>query len=374
MNNTTIGILIGIALFGVVAVIVFQDEGPPRVDFHEIISDEEEVAATSSEESEEVTQEAEAGTVDTSTDAADETGVEPEMTEETVSSGDVEEDTTTEEGAGQSEEVEGVVATTTEEEVINEEQGSEEQTATSTSETTSATTTDEAEENEGGVAAPSDLMMHIPFDETGGSIASDISGHGNFGTLLSVDTEIAWNGGAVDGALFLDGQNDHVAISHSETLNLGAQTQSYSISFWFRSTNDPGGEREIIGKGGRSGSSPFDIRINSEGEVSFRVSDGFAASTLRTDVSIVNGSWNHVVALRDVNSDRLRLYINGIVRGGITFDQTNESLRNALPVYINRYELAGNAYAHHNFGIDDLYIYNRKLETNEITELFKARQ
>jgi len=39
MNNTTIGIIIGIILFGVIAVIVFQDEGPPRIDFNEVISD-----------------------------------------------------------------------------------------------------------------------------------------------------------------------------------------------------------------------------------------------------------------------------------------------------------------------------------------------
>jgi len=351
MNNTVIAILLGLGLFGLVSIIVFQDEGPPRMEFKEIVStkiDERENGDSKTKST--TTKETEAQSKEEATNTP------PSVPEETVSEGGAEE--TLEPIEEKTEETPVPDEETIAEPVVEEEV---------------ATTTEEVVEEavEEAQPAPSDLVAHIKFDETDGVIANDSSGHGNFGTLLNMDTVISWSVGQIDGGLFLDGLNDYVAFSHSETLNLGAPSQSYTIAFWFRSIDDPGAELQIIGKGGRSGPSPFMVRINKNGEPSFRISDGFSATTIQLGNSIVTSSWKYVVAVRDAKTSRLRMYIDGNELGSLVFDTTTKTLQNTSPIYIGRHESASNAFQFYSFSIDNLKIYNRALTTEEIENEFK---
>lgn len=231
----------------------------------------------------------------------------------------------------------------------------------------------EVEEEEEIVVVPvqSDLVGHWTFNDGLGLVATDVSGNNNIANLMHFDPVTSWITGQIDGALKFDGIDDYATIQHSDTLNLGMVDQSYTISFWYMNINKPKGERQIIGKGARSGASPFIIRINKSGYPSLRISDGLQAPTIIFKQSIAStGRWHHVVAVRNAAQDNIRLYVDGKEDGLPVPDTTNGSLENDLNIIIDRYEGSGSSLFYNAFSIDDVQIYNRAFSSTEINDLF----
>lgn len=73
---------------------------------------------------------------------------------------------------------------------------------------------------------PNGLAGFWSLNETSGTVASDGSGRGHHGALTNMNGN-EWTGGAMGGALQLDGVNDHVAIG-----DIG--TGIKSLSFWMK--------------------------------------------------------------------------------------------------------------------------------------------
>ena len=84
------------------------------------------------------------------------------------------------------------------------------------------------------------LVLYLPFDEGTGTIAYDLSGYGNNGTLYSSTTICSnpptsgcptWTDGKVGKALSFDGVDDNLIIPHSTTLNV---TSTITIMAWIK--------------------------------------------------------------------------------------------------------------------------------------------
>ena len=90
--------------------------------------------------------------------------------------------------------------------------------------------------------------------------------------------------------------------------------------------------------------------------------------------SIVSATWNHVVILIDftqaTNTTKVNVYLNNILQS-LTFQQFNNLIGTATSTYIGRRNTDFNTYGNYYNGLlDDIRIYNRVIDQNEIKYLF----
>jgi membrane-associated phospholipid phosphatase len=146
------------------------------------------------------------------------------------------------------------------------------------------------------------LVAAYTFDEGEGSIAKDISGNGNNGTLRN----ITWvHDGKFGGALQFNGKSSRVEIRDSPSLHLsGAMT----LEAWVYPTQEASGWQDIIYKevdvyfleaGSNQGRPAFSVRTR----------DSTAPTTYASSKLPLN-TWTHVAGTYD--GTYLRLYLNGM--------------------------------------------------------------
>jgi len=160
-------------------------------------------------------------------------------------------------------------------------------------------------EREGG------LVLHYGFDEGSGLVARDQSGNGLHGKIISAKY-VRREGGY---ALELD-HSGCVQAPKSAILDaFGKPGQSYSIEFCFKS---PGSrDQSLTEKWPRSSVGyPWAIRgPYPDGAVKFCVYDARenrACQATYTHPATRYNQWHHLAAVRDVESKRLLLYIDGV--------------------------------------------------------------
>jgi type II secretory pathway pseudopilin PulG len=214
------------------------------------------------------------------------------------------------------------------------------------------------------------LVARWKLDETSGLNADDSSGNGNDGTLRNMVGNEWITDGAVDGALNFDGNNDYVAIQ-----NLYYEGSGYpevTVAAWIR-TNDGSDQiiasfdrneywrLEINGNGGGTGQMGWDVRT-STGQVDY-------GSTTTID----DGQWHHVVGVFD--NGTLTIYIDGnpetSASGGSTFGRGVNTRYGFLGVGSEATYFDGSRGPNNYFNgdMDDVRIYDRALDANEIAQL-----
>jgi len=150
------------------------------------------------------------------------------------------------------------------------------------------------------------------FNESGGNIVYDLSGHGNHGTLGSgtVDYCPAWSIGKFGSALRFDGSNDYVNCGNDDSVKPNHITISVWLKFDFVSyVND-----RVVSKWWDGTSRSYEIYIatsESESSVYFFIStDGNSPSSdCHYSFTPYHGLWTHVAATYDGSIQRL--YFNG---------------------------------------------------------------
>lgn len=196
------------------------------------------------------------------------------------------------------------------------------------------------------------------LDETGGTTAADSSGNGNNGTLVNMDPATDWVGGRIGGALEFDGYNDYVDCGNNESLDI---TGAITLAVWVK-TNDAGNSQYnyFVGKGDTS----YAIQHQSSNQIEFFIYD--SSSWYNTWYPIntsFNGTWHHLAGTYD--GSILRLYVDGIEQDTKAHIGSIEST--AYNVYIGENSQEHNCY--YNGDIDDVRIYDRALDANEIVQL-----
>lgn len=224
-----------------------------------------------------------------------------------------------------------------------------------------------------------DLIAHWPLDEGTGNILSDVQGNNN-AMLFNTDQE-AWQTLGEEPYLSLDGVDDYGQVSHQEILNFGAN--SFSISFWLKQEVQDKAMRYIIkgthyppGSGKR-----YEVFHHQNNQIRFTIDDDQVKTSLSLpNTDFVTGEWVHVVAVRDVVNQSLKLYANTQLKGAINDNTGNISQQEDLFIGLspdeenNYFEGGINDIRLFNFAIKDSLIqalYSENLPTSNDSELPK---
>ena len=217
-------------------------------------------------------------------------------------------------------------------------------------------------------------VLNLPFTyhmfSSNETYTNDFSGNGNDGVIgyngRGDPLEPQFNRDcAIGGCYTFDGVNDFISVGNASNLNFAAN-ESFSISLWFNSAKFSVGDY-LLDKRGASGPGYF------------LATDSAAASTLNFDVVGASGSpqasktglsanqWYYAVGVRDTASDRIFLYVNGILAEN-TADSTTGHINSTNPVTIgSRTDQSAGFFF--NGSIDEVRIYRRALTSQEVAAL-----
>ncbi|MFH1665856.1 MAG: LamG domain-containing protein [Candidatus Omnitrophota bacterium] len=193
------------------------------------------------------------------------------------------------------------------------------------------------------------LVSYWDFDDGSGSTAADAAG-ANDGTLTNGPT---WTTGKYGGALSFDGVDDYVITP--ATLDYNFQSNPFAVSFWIN-TASAVGVQNVVGYAPNTAVG-WETFIYGTPNTTF-----YAIASFGQNTAVSDGSWHHEVMVYDGTS--ILMYHNGIL------DKTG--------VYPgpNSVEVATSLRMGHNFhvclngAIDEVAIWNRALDANEIASIY----
>ena len=174
-----------------------------------------------------------------------------------------------------------------------------------------------------------ELLLHL--DEGQGSTVYDASGNGLTGSI----TGATWAGGEnkwFRKCLSFDATSENITITDNPVLDF-TESESFSISFWFYPGKTGSGTVALISK--LTGGIGYWVRYNlTDGKVSFKIEDGSLTSTITSDNGLSEGVWHYIVVVRNISTDKLNLYIDGVSAAAGEEDFTTGTLTNAQNLYI----------------------------------------
>ena len=213
-----------------------------------------------------------------------------------------------------------------------------------------------------GTEVTDGLVLNWKMDETGGFVAADSSGNGHDGSLNGFPpAEVEdWTTGRIAGGLDFS-KTAHVEVAGFEELtdttwsvwvNLNSQP---SFGAAISATFDGAAAGHSLGF--HDGATAFNPRVLWNHNAGF-------ASIISPD-PVVIGEWNHLLMTYDSTAGEAALFVNGEEKGRSEVPTSPFSSIN-----LGRREASSNAYI--NAKLDEVRIYNRVLDMDEILELAAA--
>jgi len=212
--------------------------------------------------------------------------------------------------------------------------------------------------------AATGLTAAYNFNEGAGTVANDISGNGNNGTLINNPT---WSTGKNSGGVSLNGTNNHIRIASP---GIFEKQGDFTISFWaypqfFNSLGTTVGTI-ILADSSSPGYVSHLIFKSSWGvnSIEFDTSSSWNISSYQISGSWLPSQWVNVALVFDSQNNLGTFYINGAARASSAISKANFGSTHS------GYELG----VDDNYGltdyflgkIDDFRIYNRALSGPEI--------
>jgi hypothetical protein len=196
-----------------------------------------------------------------------------------------------------------------------------------------------------------------PLDQVNGATTPDASGHGHDATLVNGSTPAA---GHTGNALQFNGANQY--------LDTGAgildTTGNYSVSAWVEIGQPGNGFQTAISQDGDSGHSEFFLQYSGQDHV-FAFS--FAGGRALAPTPPQAGVWYHLVGVRDVQHNQLRLYVDGQLAGTVAYCPGNAATGHTV---IGRGQYNGGPVDFWGGRIDQAHVYDRALSADEIGALY----
>jgi len=200
------------------------------------------------------------------------------------------------------------------------------------------------------------------LDEGSGTTVCDTSGNNNHGTIYG---GVEWIDGIRGKALNFDGVNDYVDIPHSSSLNLNELT----VVAWFKSTYSGAWFTTIVIKYGyTTGTTPpsWGLGWIDTNLLGFYIRD---ASKVRNTASAttgegLDGNWHFLAGV--ASSTEVQFWMDGVLKSSVS--RTAGDFRNTNPVSFARHQ---GIYVPE--AIDDVLIFNRALNSEEIITLYSNR-
>jgi hypothetical protein len=201
---------------------------------------------------------------------------------------------------------------------------------------------------------PEGLVFLMTFDEGKGDTVHDLSGFGNDGTVVGKED---WIKGPFGGAFHLDGAT-YITVPNDEPL--GKLTHPMSVGFW-ANPDGLGGWQQVVEMDGNTGWKMGFADPNVLVWTTYHVQDFI------TQTPIENGEWVYAVSTWD-GSEAI-VYINGEpespIPGAGVINVENEP---SLDIGYRRTSAA----SWYQGGIDELFIFNRVIDEDEVKEIMKG--
>ena len=213
-------------------------------------------------------------------------------------------------------------------------------------------------------AAPSEVLVHLRFDETSGTTAADSSGNGWNATLLNAP---AWTTGRLGGAI-----NFAAASSQSATLPAGvvSSLNDFTITAWVNPATF-GTWARVFDFGTGTDNYMF-LSIQYTGTAPDAAKPRFAIRTpsvgeqgLNSSIALTPGTWNHLAVTLSGNTNTATLYVNGAVAAtntGVTLRPS--TLGTTTQNYLADSQWSADPYL--DGKLDEFLIFNRALTAAEV--------
>ncbi|WP_207428546.1 LamG-like jellyroll fold domain-containing protein [Pedobacter sp. SYSU D00535] len=246
---------------------------------------------------------------------------------------------------------------------------------------------------------PVGLVGHWAFDESieNETAVIDSSLYENHGILgLDADDEgIRIKGKLKNGLDFATASTDMYVVKIPNEDQLHLDKNSFSLSFWMKANPsllppDNNSSSYLLCKGsitrnantGATGKR-FDIEFKNK-QIRFALDDDNDANGGGKDELQANGApfftgnWVHVVAIRDVEAKRLRIYMNGALYATSNITRSNAGIGEASALILGNigeleFLATTNKPAPYKGMLDEIRIYNKVLSAAEITALASVK-
>jgi hypothetical protein len=195
----------------------------------------------------------------------------------------------------------------------------------------------------------------LPFDETTGTTATDLSGNGWTGTLNGGASWVTGNNGnAVD----LSGTNQYVAlptgvVSGADAITVAAWVNLDTVSNWTRIFDFGSGTSKYMFLSPQNGAN---------GNIRFEIKNGSAVRTVEGTAALPTGGWHHVAVTLDGTTGTL--YVDGQQVGSNAVNIRPSQLGATTQNWIGRSQFSADPYL--DGRVDDFRIYNRSLSAAEV--------
>jgi len=208
-------------------------------------------------------------------------------------------------------------------------------------------------------ACPEGMVSYWTFDDADLNASDDPTDYMgvNNGTNVGATTGVS---GQVGEAFDFDGEDDYVALGTGDIVEgLSATT----ISAWIKTSQTT---RGFIA--GETYWTMAHIEIGLHGPGTLRAAfDASGPTTFDTTEAYNNNNWHHVVGT--YNGTNAKLYINGVLNG--TGADTSGSIATADRPSIGAFmDGVGGTIGYFNGSIDEVAIFNRALNSSEISDLY----
>ena len=208
------------------------------------------------------------------------------------------------------------------------------------------------------------LVGYWPFDEGGGSTASDASGSGNTGTLVSGPV---WTAGRRGSALAFDGVASYVRVASTPALN----SYPLTVAFWMK-TASISGVGGLVNKYADLSLNGWQVYMNAGRLCAWYLKDGANyvddGGTCPLGVSGFNDNqWHQVAFVVDATGGKL--YVDGVLRTSLGWAGTPGAPSTTQELRIGQYPglSSGGFFAG---VIDDVRIWDPALSAADILALY----
>ncbi|MCK5321107.1 VCBS repeat-containing protein [Candidatus Pacearchaeota archaeon] len=213
------------------------------------------------------------------------------------------------------------------------------------------------------------LLMHMNNDSgygENGTHVFDFSGEGNNGSVY--DNASFTTGGKLGaGAFEFDGDGDYVDCGNDSSLEF--PIGSFSLAMWVKLPDSLSDAYLLFY--GDTADEWYAIDYYSGGDVlRFSIDDDATKTDIVTATGLSDNSWHHLVSVRDIVSDVIRLYVDGIEVDSDTDNTGNISNPTYKNVYLGKRTSSGSSSTYFNGSIDEVAIWNRTLSVTEIEEMY----
>jgi uncharacterized repeat protein (TIGR01451 family) len=214
-----------------------------------------------------------------------------------------------------------------------------------------------------GTICPADMVAYWRLDETSGITYDDFyDGHdGTCGGQCPTPAT-----GYVNGGQEFNGSNTEINVPVDEAFDWGP-TDSFSIEFWMQtdSASTCAGNEVIVGRDDSSTQLHWWTGCWDGGQPAFYLVDVSGTTAWVTGTTdLADGSWHHVVAVRDANANEIRIYVDGFEENSTIATYAYGFGSATAALNIGWIDLAHGFYF--NGIVDEVAVYNKALSEDEI--------